>query len=101
MTGEDRIDWIGPWTLYGRQVLRFVKVSTRTIAAPVPTALLFLAVIAPALGIHAGKLVFSQVMDYLPMHAFRRRRFALPMKAVYKAVPLSRPVSGLLPMLRE
>ena len=69
----DQLDWIGPWTFYGCQVRRFVKVSMRTIAAPVPTTLLFLAVIAPAFGMYAGKLVFSRVMDYLPMHAFRRR----------------------------
>jgi len=44
------VNWIGFWTLYSREVWRFLKVSTQTIAAPVVTTLLFLAVFLLALG---------------------------------------------------
>jgi ABC-2 type transport system permease protein len=44
------VNWIGFWTLYAREVRRFMKVSLQTIAAPVITTLLFLAVFLLALG---------------------------------------------------
>jgi ABC-2 type transport system permease protein len=45
-----RVNWLGLWTLTARETRRFLKVSTQTIAAPVITTLLFLAVFALALG---------------------------------------------------
>jgi ABC-2 type transport system permease protein len=44
------INWLGFWTLYAREVRRFFKVATQTIAAPVVTTLLFLAFFVLALG---------------------------------------------------
>jgi ABC-2 type transport system permease protein len=44
------VNWLGLWTLYQKEVRRFWNVSTQTIAAPVVTTLLFLAVFALALG---------------------------------------------------
>src|SRR6266404_2807705 len=44
------VNWLGFWTLYAREVRRFFKVSTQTIAAPVVTTLLFLVVFLLALG---------------------------------------------------
>lgn len=41
---------IGLWTLYTREVRRFLKVYTQTVMAPVVTTLLFLAVFTLALG---------------------------------------------------
>ncbi len=43
-------NWIGLWTLYKREVRRFLKVYTQTLLAPMITTLLFLAVFALALG---------------------------------------------------
>jgi ABC-2 type transport system permease protein len=40
----------GLWTLYRKEVMRFVKIATQTIMAPLVTTLLFLAVFALALG---------------------------------------------------
>ncbi len=40
----------GVWTLYKREVLRFIKIYTQTIVAPVVTTLLFLAIFTLALG---------------------------------------------------
>ena len=44
------VNWLGLWTLILREVRRFTKVHTQTIAAPVVTTLLFLAVFVLALG---------------------------------------------------
>lgn len=44
------VNWIGLWTLFAREVRRFVKVHQQTIWAPVVTTLLFYAVFALALG---------------------------------------------------
>ncbi len=44
------VNWLGLWTLYVREVRRFVKVYTQTVAAPVVTTLLFLAIFLLALG---------------------------------------------------
>jgi len=41
---------VGLWTLYSREVRRFMKVYTQTLLAPMVTTLLFLAVFALALG---------------------------------------------------
>ena len=44
------INWIGLWTLYQKEVWRFLKVGTQTVAAPVVTTLLFLTVFVLAMG---------------------------------------------------
>lgn len=43
------INWIGVWTLYEKEVRRFLKVITQTVFAPVVTSLLFLAIFSLAL----------------------------------------------------
>ncbi|GGD20171.1 ABC transporter permease [Pyruvatibacter mobilis] len=51
--GERRfgsVNWLGLWTLYLKEVRRFMKVFTQTVAGPVVTALLFFAVFAVAMG---------------------------------------------------
>lgn len=47
---NSRSNWIGPWTLLKKELLRFWRVSFQTVAAPVITALLYL-------------LIFSHVLD--------------------------------------
>lgn len=44
------INWRGAWTLYAKEVWRFIKVIQQTVAAPMVTTLLFLAVFTLALG---------------------------------------------------
>jgi ABC-2 type transport system permease protein len=44
------VNWIGLWTLYVKEVRRFFKVFMQTVAAPVVTTLLFLAIFLLALG---------------------------------------------------
>ena len=43
-------NWLGLYTLYMREVLRFFKVYTQTIIGPIVTSLLFLAVFSLAIG---------------------------------------------------
>ena len=44
------VNWLGLWTLYLKEVQRFLTVATQTVAAPMVTTLLFLAVFTLALG---------------------------------------------------
>lgn len=44
------INWVGLWYLYVKEVRRFLNVFTQTVAAPVVTSLLFLAIFTLALG---------------------------------------------------
>jgi ABC-2 type transport system permease protein len=44
------VNWIGLWTLYRKEVQRFIKVYMQTMVAPVATTLLFFTVFALALG---------------------------------------------------
>ncbi|MEE8445955.1 MAG: ABC transporter permease [Alphaproteobacteria bacterium] len=44
------VNWIGVWSLYVKEVRRFMKVYSQTMVAPVITTLLFLAIFSLALG---------------------------------------------------
>ena len=48
------VNWRGVWTLYHREVKRFLKVFTQTIAAPVVTTLLFYTIFSVALDDRVG-----------------------------------------------
>jgi len=48
------INWIGFWTLYKKEVLRFLKVVIQTIISPLVTSLLFLMVLSLAIGNERG-----------------------------------------------
>ncbi len=44
------VNWLGLWTLYAKEVQRFMKVWGQTLFAPMVTSLLFLAIFSLALG---------------------------------------------------
>ncbi|MEC7163965.1 MAG: hypothetical protein VXW20_06890 [Pseudomonadota bacterium] len=44
-----RVNWLGMWTLYMKEVQRFMKVWMQTLMAPIITTLLFLAIFSLAL----------------------------------------------------
>jgi ABC-2 type transport system permease protein len=44
------VNWLGLWTLYLKEVRRFMKVATQTVVAPVVSTLLFLVVFTQAFG---------------------------------------------------
>ena len=49
------VNWLGFWTLYEKEVRRFIKVYTQTLLAPMVTTLLYLSIFLLALG-GAGRL---------------------------------------------
>jgi ABC-2 type transport system permease protein len=58
------VNWLGLWTFYRREVRRFLKVFTQTVAAPAITTLLFLVIFVIALG-REGRMILG-----LPFAAF-------------------------------
>ena len=58
-------NWIGVWTLYVREVRRFIKVYSQTLLAPVVTTLLFLAVFTLALGPDRGPVGGMPFTEFL------------------------------------
>ena len=58
-------NWLGLYTLYLREVRRFVKVYTQTIIGPVVTTLLFLAVFSLALGRAVTEVHGVPFMEFL------------------------------------
>ena len=49
------VNWLGFWTLYQKEVRRFIKVYTQTLLAPMVTTLLYLSIFLLALG-GAGRM---------------------------------------------
>jgi ABC-2 type transport system permease protein len=60
-----RVNWLGAWTLFLKEVRRFLKVYFQTILAPVVTTLLFLAVFALALGRVAAQVKGVPFVEFL------------------------------------
>lgn len=60
-----RVNWIGAYTLYRKEVFRFLKVFVQTVAAPVVTTLLFYAIFALALGGVVRKVGNVSLMEFL------------------------------------
>jgi ABC-2 type transport system permease protein len=58
-------NWLGLWTLYLREVRRFLKVYTQTLIAPLVTTLLFMAVFSLALGRAVEKIGEIPFMEFL------------------------------------
>ena len=53
-----RVNWLGLWTLYMKEVRRFMKVQTQTVWAPAATTLLFLVIFTVAMG-RGGRMVLG------------------------------------------
>lgn len=52
-----RVNWLGLWTLYLREVQRFLSVWSQTLAAPIATSVLFMVVFTLAFGEHRGDVL--------------------------------------------
>ncbi len=59
------INWLGLWTLYAKEVRRFVKVATQTILAPLVTTLLYLAIFVLAIGGAVHKIADVPFAEFL------------------------------------
>ena len=61
------VNWIGAWTLYKKEVLRFLIVWIQTLFSPLITSLLFLSVLSLAIGKETTK---DDLNNYLRSMAF-------------------------------
>jgi len=59
------INWIGAWTLYKKEVLRFLNVWIQTILSPLISALLFLLVLSLAIGTDRGNVLGVPFINFL------------------------------------
>jgi ABC-2 type transport system permease protein len=97
------VNWLGFWTLYVREVRRFLKVSTQTIVAPVVTTLLFLAIFLLALGgqqRHVGDIPYAEFLaPGLIMMAMAQNAFANTSSSLMIAKVQGNIVDVLMPPL--
>ena len=59
------INWIGFWTLYKKETLRFLIVAVQTIISPIVTSLLFLFVLSLAIGNDRGEVLGFSFITFL------------------------------------
>ncbi len=59
------VNWIGFWTLYKKEVLRFMIVAIQTIISPLVTSLLFLLVLSLAIGNDRGNVLGYPFITFL------------------------------------
>ena len=59
------VNWIGFWTLYKKEVLRFMIVAIQTIISPLVTSLLFLLVLSLAIGNDRGEVLGHPFITFL------------------------------------
>jgi len=59
------INWIGFWTLYKKEVLRFLIVAIQTVISPLVTSLLFLLVLSLAIGNDRGEVLGFSFITFL------------------------------------
>ena len=59
------VNWIGAWTLYKKEVLRFLAVWIQTIFSPIITSLLFLLVLSLAIGNDRGDVMGVSFITFL------------------------------------
>ena len=60
-----RFNWIGAWTLYKKEVLRFLIVSGQTLLGPILTSILFLTVISLAIGDSRSDVLGVSYIEFL------------------------------------
>tara|TARA_Y100001970_G_C14166905_1_gene821841 strand:- start:695 stop:1507 length:813 start_codon:yes stop_codon:yes gene_type:complete len=59
------VNWIGVWTLYKKEVLRFLIVAIQTVISPLVTSLLFLLVLSLAIGNERGEVLGFPFITFL------------------------------------
>lgn len=65
--GERRfgaINWLGLWTLFQKEVMRYLKVGTQTVFAPIITTMLYLTVFLVAFGAGRENLMGGEVIPF-------------------------------------
>lgn len=96
-------NWLGLWTLYSREVRRFLKVYTQTLVAPLVTTLLFLAVFSLALGRSVEQIGAVPFLEFLGpglvMMAITQNAFANTSSSILIAKVQGNIVDTLMPPL--
>ena len=59
------INWVGAWTLYKKEVLRFLNVWAQTLFSPLISSLLFLLVLSLAIGAERGDVLGVSFITFL------------------------------------
>ena len=59
------VNWIGVWTLYKKEILRFLNVWIQTLFSPLITSLLFLLVLSLAIGNERGNVLGVSFINFL------------------------------------
>ena len=59
------VNWIGVWTLYKKETLRFLNVWIQTLFSPLITSLLFLLVLSLAIGNDRGNVLGVSFISFL------------------------------------
>jgi ABC-2 type transport system permease protein len=97
------INWLGLWTLYAKEVRRFVKVATQTLLAPLVTTLLYLAIFVLAIGDAVHRVGEVPFMDFLApgliMMAIIQNAFANTSSSIMIAKIQGNIVDTLMPPL--
>ena len=60
-----KVNWLGFFTLYQKEILRFIKVGIQTVVSPVVTSLLFLCVLTLAIGDDRGEVLGFSFITFL------------------------------------
>lgn len=98
-----QFNWVGLWTLYLKEVRRFMKVWTQTVIAPMFTTLLFMAVFSLALGGSSrapeGVSFVSFLAPGLLMMAVMQNAFANTLSSILIAKVQGNIVDVLMPPL--
>ena len=61
------INWVGAWTLYQKETLRFLNVWIQTIFSPLISSLLFLLVLSLAIGNERGEMLGVPFIIFLAL----------------------------------
>ena len=65
------INWVGVYSLYCKETLRFLSVYGQTIIGPIVTAILFLVVISLAIGNERSNVMGVEFITFLAPNDFR------------------------------
>ncbi len=97
------VNWLGLWTLYLKEVRRFLKVAMQTVLAPVVSTLLFMMVFAIAVGQGRGDVLGVRYNDFvapgLIMMALLSNAFANSSSSLVQAKLMGSSVDFLMPPL--
>jgi len=97
------VNWLGLWTLYKKEVRRFLKVHFQTVLAPVATSLLFMMVFSLAIGTDReainGVAFTSFLAPGLVMLGLLNNAFANSSSSLISAKMMGNTVDWLMPPL--